>query len=187
MEVPIEYFKSDPSMEIIESSVNTVRLHLSGSSFLIKSIRPGQVRVRTNINGAQIGKNQIPITLEDVSLPPGIILKKIEPVAVEVVLAKPTLKRVPVQVDWSGRLSSDLIMTEVKITPQEVYVSGKSNLLKNVYTIYTKKISLNPIGKTGEITAELVLENPSLSLASDVKEVTVSFVVGKRAMSDTQG
>ena len=33
MEVPIEYFKSDPSMEIIETSVNSVRLHLSGSSF----------------------------------------------------------------------------------------------------------------------------------------------------------
>jgi diadenylate cyclase len=180
MEVPIEYFKSDPSMEIIETSINSVRLHLSGSSFLIKSIRPGQVRVRTNINGAQLGKTRIPITLEDVSLPPGILLKKIEPPFVEVVLAKPTLKLIPVQVDWDGRLPDDLIMTGVRLMPQVVHVSGKSNLLKTVSTIYTKKVPLDAIRERGTITAELVVENPSLSLASDVKKVTLHFEVEKR-------
>ena len=180
MEVPIEYFKSDPSMEIIETSVNTVKLHLSGSSFLVKSIRPGQVRVRTNINGAQVGKNRIPITLDDVSLPPGITLKKIEPPVVEVILAKPTLKVIPIQVDWDGKLADDLIMTRVSVLPQVVHVSGKSNLLKDVSTIYTKKVLLDAIRGSGKLTAELVVDNPSLSLASDVKKVTINFEVGIR-------
>lgn len=180
MEVPIEYFKADPSMEIIETSVNSVRLHLSGSSFLIKSIRPGQVRVRTNINGAQIGKNKIPITLEHVSLPPGILLKKIEPPVVEVTLSKPTLKVIPVQVDWDGKLADDLIMTHVRLTPKVVHVSGKSNLLKDVSTIYTRRVQLDTIGETGKISAELVLGNPSLSLASDINRVAIQFEVEKR-------
>ena len=180
MEVPIEYFKSDPSMEIIETSVNTVKLHLSGSSFLVKSIRPGQVRVRTNINGAQVGKNRIPITLDDVSLPPGITLKKIEPPVVEVVLAKPTLKVVPIQVDWDGKLDDDLIMTRVMVRPQVIHLSGKSNLLKDISTIYTKKVPLGAIRESGKRSAELVVTNPSLNLASDIKKVTISFEVQKR-------
>ena len=136
--------------------------------------------MRTNINGAKIGKNRIPITLEDVSLPPGIMLKKIEPPFVEVVLSKPTLKNIPIQVDWDGKLPDDLIMTQVSLMPQVVHVSGKSNLLAKVSTIYTEKVPLDRIRETGKISAVLVVDNPALSLASDVKQVVIHFEIEKR-------
>jgi len=38
LEIPVEYTKSDPKIEIVETSVNSVSLQLGGSSTLIKSI-----------------------------------------------------------------------------------------------------------------------------------------------------
>ena len=58
-EVPIEYMNRDPNMEIVHASVNSVRLNMSGSGTLIKSMRPDQVRVRLDIGNAAAGPNQL--------------------------------------------------------------------------------------------------------------------------------
>ena len=179
-EVPIEFINDDPDMEIVETSDTTVQLHLSGSSFLVKSLRPGQIRVRTDINRMGVGKNEIPITLKDVTLPPGIILNKITPPQVTVLLAKPTLRMVPVQVDWSGRLSDDLVMTSLTITPEAVPVTGKSHEVNRISTVYTQKTQLNDIRTSGRKRVSLVLDAPSLKLADANKTVVVEYHVEKR-------
>ena len=179
-EVPIEFLNDDPDMEIVETSDDTVRLNLSGSSFLVKSLSPDQIRVRMDIDKARVGKNTISITPEDVSLPPGIILNKISPPDVEILLAKPTMNLVPVQVDWAGKLADDLILTAITITPSAVAVTGKSHEVKKIATIYTEKISLNKINASGSRKASLVLEKPSLKLAEDKKTVLIEFRIEKK-------
>ena len=179
-EVPIEFLNNDPEMEILETSTAKVRVHLSGSSFLIQSLRPGQIRVRTNIQEANVGKNEIPITLKDVTLPPGIILNKIDPPQVEVMLAKPTLNMVPVQVDWVGKLPEDLILTSVKVTPNSVLVGGKSNEVGRMATVYTEKIALNRIRFTGKRKVNLAIDQSSMKLTDGQKTVTIEYVVEKK-------
>ena len=179
-EVPIEFINNDPDMEIVEASDNTVRLHLSGSSFLVQSLRPGQIRVRTDIDKAGVGRNEIPITLEDVSLPPGIMLNKIDPPQVEVLLAKSTMNLVPVQVDWTGKLSDDLVMTDIKITPSAVAVTGKTHEVKKISTVYTEKLSLDNIQSSGKKKVNIVLEQPSLKFVDDKKLVTIEFHIEKK-------
>jgi hypothetical protein len=74
-------------------------------------------------------------------------------------------------------------MTDVKLVPQEVPVSGKNDLLKDVYTVYTKKVPLGAITRSGRMTVDLVLDNPSLNLTPDAKKVTIHYVVQKRTNS----
>jgi uncharacterized protein (TIGR00159 family) len=62
LEVPVEYMNRDPETEILDTSVNAVRLELSGSGTLIKSIRPEQVRVRLDLSKAVVGRNTLTIT-----------------------------------------------------------------------------------------------------------------------------
>jgi diadenylate cyclase len=49
VEVPIEYINRDPSMNITNSSANAVRLDLSGSGSLIRSLTADQVKVRIDL------------------------------------------------------------------------------------------------------------------------------------------
>ncbi|MCK7512485.1 MAG: hypothetical protein MZV70_56250 [Desulfobacterales bacterium] len=79
-DVPIEYQNRDPNMEIVHASVNSVRLNLSGSGTLVKSIRPDQVRVRLDLSNSAAGPEHFMRSpASNISLPPGIVLKEVAP------------------------------------------------------------------------------------------------------------
>jgi len=181
LETPIDYMNRDSEMEILNTSVNTVNLNVSGSGPLIKSIRPDQVMVRIDLKKAVIGNNTFTITKENITLPPGVNLKRVTPEIVEVVLDTSIKKSLPVQVDWAGNLSADLILIQATLEPPSVEVIGKNKILSDITTIYTKKVFLETIKKSGSLSVNLALTPASLKFAPGSKDkVTVSYVVEKR-------
>ena len=181
MEVPIQYMNRDPKMEILDASVNSTRLHLSGSGALLKTIRPEQLQIRIDLAKAVLGANTFTINRDNITLPAGIHLKKIEPQTVEVILDTPVKKELPVQVDWVGKLDDSLILTDAVVTPAKVLVIGGSLILKDMSTIYTEKVPLENIKKSGTLTAKLAMQPASLKLPPDAKDkVTVSYAVKQR-------
>ena len=185
LNVPIEYVNRPTSLEILNTSVDEVRLQLYGSSALIRSLRQGQVQVRMDLSKASEGRNALPITQDNIVLPPGVFLNKVEPASVEVMLDVPIVKELPVQVDWVGKLPENMLLKEVKIVPQTLQVIGGSKILDNVATLYTAPIRLDNLVKSGSLTANLVLTPASLKLAPNSPErVTVSFVIEERRPTD---
>ncbi len=181
LEVPVEYMNRLPQMEIIDTSVDSVRLNLSGSGSLIKSIRPAQVQVRIDLSRATPGTNTFTITQDKIALPPGVDLKQVMPATVEVNLDVSVTKNLPVQVDWVGKLAGHLILKEMKITPDSVQVIGGRRILSKISTIYTEKVPLYPIKKSGTVTAKLAIRPASLKLGAATKDkVTVEYVVEER-------
>jgi len=178
LDVPIEYINRSPEMEILEASVHTVRFQLSVSGTILKSINPDQVQVRLDLSKAIVGQNSFTITNENIKLPPGVLLKKMEPSVVDVVLDVIVKKELPVQVDWIGKLPVYLVLTDVKIKPKQVTVIGGRSILEKISTLYTEKIRLDTIEKSGEITANLALRPASLKVAQESKkQVKITYVV----------
>ena len=168
-------------MEIVEASVNSVRLNLSGSGALIKSIRPDQLRVRIDLSKAIPGTNAFNITQKDITLPPGVNLKQVMPASVELTLDVSVTKTLPVQVDWVGKLASRLILKEAKITPDKTQVIGGRGILKTISTIYTEKVALDKIEKSGTMEVKLALNPASLKITPESKDkVTIEYVVEER-------
>jgi uncharacterized protein (TIGR00159 family) len=180
-ESPVVYLNRDPSMEIVQTSVNTVSLELEGSGALIKSIKPDQVQVKLDLTQSKVGPNSFSITRESISLPPGIILKGVTPTVVEVDLDILIKKEMPVQIDWVGRLPDHFILTETEVEPETVTVIGGKRILENISTLYTEKISLNNLKVKGTITANLALTPASLKIAPGSKEkVTITYLTQLR-------
>lgn len=178
LDVPIEYMNRSPEMEILEASVNTVRFQLSVSGTILKSINPDQIQVRLDLSKAIVGRNSFTITNEKIKLPPGVLLKEMEPSVVEVILDVKIKKELPVQVDWIGKLPVYLALTEIKIRPKEVAVIGGRSILEKILTLYTEKIRLDTIEKSGEITANLALRPASLKIAQgSEKQVKITYIV----------
>ena len=181
IEIPVEYMNRDSEMEIIDTSVNSVTLNLSGSGSLIKSIRPEQVKVKIDLGKVTGGKNSFLITDENVSLPPGIVLKSVNPPIVEVTLGIPVVRELPVQVDWAGKLPKNLVLESVKIEPNKVRVIGGRRILDKISSIYTDKIYLDNLYYSGTKTVRLALSPPSLKIAPESRDtVTVEYVVKKK-------
>lgn len=182
LEIPIEYMNRDPGMEIMNTSVDTVSLQLSGSGALVKSIRPEQVQIRLDLGKAVVGHNSFTITHEDIILPPGVFLKKIQPPVIEATLDITVKKKLPLQVDWVGKLPDRLMLTNVQIDPEKVDVTGGKLILDKISSIYTEKVPLDNIDKSGEMSVALALNPASLKIAPGSKvKVTIKYVVEKKA------
>jgi len=181
LEIPVEYTGRDPGMEIIDTSVNTVRLQLGGSGALIKSAGPEQIKVALDLSNAVVGSNTFTITNDNITLPPGVYLKSVMPSVVDVNLDIPVERELPVQVDWTGKLPRNLIVVEVKVRPEKTRIIGGGRILKNLSTIYTEKVPLDNIKGSGIINANLALNPASLKIASDSKDkVEIEYVVKRR-------
>ena len=168
-------------MEILARSVNTVSLDLSGSSALVKSITPAQIGVRLNLGKAVPGNNSFTITSDNISLPPGIILKNVHPSEVDVDLDVTIKKKLPVQVDWVGKLPENLILVEAEIEPADVEIIGGKRILEKMATLYTEKVPLDKLKETGSISANLALQPASLKIASGSKDkISIKYVTRLR-------
>lgn len=182
LDVPVEFMNRDAGMEIYAASASSVRLQLSGSGTLIKSVRPDQVKVKLNLADAVPGSNQVIISRDTITLPPGIQLKQVDPQILQVNLDVPIQKTLPIQPDWTGKLAAGLIMEEARMVPENVKVVGASLMLKDIQTIYTERIPLDGISTSGTTTVSLVLQPSSLKLANSAKNrVEVVFKVRRRA------
>jgi hypothetical protein len=181
LRVPLEFLNQGPGTDVQRTSTNTVELQLAGSEILINSLRTEQVRVRLDLSSVEPGLNNLQILPQNVTLPPGIVLKKIEPSFVEVDLDTPVKKEVPIQVDWTGQLASHLTMVRVRVKPALIELIGGKRLLDGIATVYTEKVSLDKIEKSGEIKAKIVLAPPTLRPPPDFNGiVTIHYTVVER-------
>lgn len=181
LEIPVEYTNRNPEMEIVETSIDAVSLHLAGSGTLIKSLRPEQVQVRLDLEEAVVGQNIYSITQGDITLPPGIFLKKVVPPVVEATLDKSIKKKLPVQVDWVGKMPGNFTLSEIKMDPETIEVIGGERILQNIATIYTEKVQLDNIKKSGTTLVNLALNPASLKISPGSKDkIKVNYVVKKR-------
>ena len=62
-----------------------------------------------------------------------------------------------------------LIITQAKISPERVQVTGPKRLLDRLSTLYTEKVYVDNIEKSGTVSSQIVLNPASLKLASGGK------------------
>jgi YbbR domain-containing protein len=181
VDVPIEYMNLKPEMEIFETSTNSLQLHLSGSGALIKSVRPEQIRVKIDLNRAVAGKNVFTISPNNIVLPPGVVLKKVDPSVVEASLDIPVTKVLPIQADWIGRLPPNVILTQARLKPETVQIIGPEFQLKQTSTIFTEKIKLDDLEKSGRLRVNLAVEAGNYKVApGSPDKVTIEYTLENR-------
>jgi uncharacterized protein (TIGR00159 family) len=178
--VPLEYTDIQKGFEIIESSTNTVTLHLGGSMPLLKSLGPQQIKVLLKLNAASAGENIYTVSGKNILLPPGIHLKKVEPSSVTLVLDGTIARQLPIQLNWTGELSEQRILTHAQITPKTITVTGPQKILKSITTLYTEKIPLDTIQTSGSREVAVILQPSSLKVPYKENMVTVTYTVVKR-------
>ena len=183
VEVPIEFVKRDARLEIIESSSTSVRIQLSGSLQLINRLDPSQIKVRFDLSKAVAGRNSLTITEDDIILPPGASLKKVEPSSIDIIVDTIGQKRLPVQVDWTGTLPPGILVESVRLEPETVEVTGGQLLLNEMDTIYTAKVPVDELQKSGEKRVALALVPASLRLApGQENSILITYTVRPRQL-----
>ena len=137
--------------------------------------------MQLDLQKAVAGANTFTITEENIVLPPGIGIRRVEPSVVKVILDTTLKKELPVQVDWVGRLPDSLILEQVTLSPEKTTVLGGSRILKDMETVYTEKVPLGTISESGQMAVNLALRPATLKIAAGGRDkVQVSYVIRQR-------
>lgn len=178
IDVPLEFTNRNKAIDIIGASASTVHLQLSGSGTLLKSVKPEQVQVRIDLAEATVGANRLLISPGQVSLPPGLSLKKITPAAIDITLDEIIEMPVAVQVDWAGKLPDRLIMVSAEVDPPTIDLICGRHAMKQTATLFTEKVLLDGITKSGVLKARVAVQPASAKIAgSSSGTVTVRYQV----------
>ncbi len=178
-EIPLEFSKLNQKMEITESSTSYAKLHISGARPLIDALKPDRIKINMNLSRCKFGENILPITRKNISLPPGLRLKSIEPSQIRISLDTLIEKRLPVQPHWVGKLQKGLSLTRATPIPDHVIVTAGQRVLQGIHTIFTEPIPLDSITSSGSVQVTMMADSASLKFnGSDT--VRVEYTITKR-------
>jgi diadenylate cyclase len=87
--VPIEFSNVPPGMEIAQQSVYTMEIQVRGSPWIMDSVNLGNRTARFNLGNLGPGWHQLALAPDTLDLPPGLLVDRTTPPAIQVRLAHP--------------------------------------------------------------------------------------------------
>jgi uncharacterized protein (TIGR00159 family) len=186
-EVPIQYTGRAQGMDIVSASDDAAKVQLIGARTLIRSVRSDKVSVIVDLSSLPVGTSPIKILPSAVSMPPGVSLNQLSPSQIEVTLDRTVTRDLPVQIDWTGRLPENFLMTDAKVEPSSIRVTGRSLVLEELGALYTEKLSLDDIRESGRKTSLIMFPESIRPSASQNETVTVFYWVEERGGASSPG
>ncbi|NOX20837.1 MAG: hypothetical protein GXO99_06225 [Nitrospirae bacterium] len=175
MDVAIEYINIPQGFEIIKKDIDRVTLSVYGSEQILRTLKPGDIRVVVDLEGATPGERIYKIGKKNIRIPSALTVTDIKPSSVKVVLDKNIKKTVPVRVRFIDKFREDLY--ELRISPRVVELTGPSTMLKDIDFLYTEPLKASAL--TPEETVSVKLMDDFDKLQVSVKEVKITVVPKK--------
>lgn len=180
MVAPIEFINKSSEAEIAESAYDSANIQVTGSEILVNAIKEGQIRVQVDVSKAHSGLNRFELNESNVIIPAGIKMKKITPSSIEVVIDTTTTKRVPVQIDWGGKIPDGIRIADARPVPDTVLLKGRSKVLESIETIYTQKVQVGGITSSGSVKIPVIIDSSSVTVAhGETENIEVHYTIEK--------
>jgi len=162
---------------ITDSEVSTIDLVLSGDARKINQI--DSLSASVDLRGLAPGERTVTLTPTNVfvPLPPGVKIDDIWPNRVQVKLERVEEKEVPVKIETTGELASNLEVYSRTATPSRITVRGPESVLDQLSSISTEKIDLK--GRTGDFTLTQPLAVTDSKATVQRGDVSVTFRIGE--------
>lgn len=172
VQVPLEVRNLSESF-VARDIPETVKVQVEGEWSVVDKVDPDQFSAFIRLEAFEAGNHQVPV---EVTVPPGVRLVNIIPSAVALQLTEITTKRLPVVVDVVGGPAAGYTMLEPVVEPEEVIVSGPSDILD---TLRTASVRVEIRNATEDVVRVL-----PVTLGNDTElEVTVTPSTAKVSIS----
>jgi YbbR domain-containing protein len=160
--VPIEYTNTPAGLEIARHEVKSANVVIRSHETLSRNIRTDTVRVSVDVGKGKRGEGLFPVRKDDVRLPYGASITKIEPSSVKVVLEETLSKNVAITADISGVPEKGYYLKSVEVKPAEMVIEGAKSVVRKVGTVKTEPIDITGLTEDFRQEVGLVLQNSTI-------------------------
>lgn len=152
--VPVEFTKIPKDM-VVGDVIESVDVRLYGPRSLINKATSGSLAKVISLHGLGPGVHEFQVSSEDLDLPRGVRVNRVNPDRFAVTLAKKLTRKVPVRPILSGKPAPGLEVAEVVFDPPRVTISGTKEDVKDLDWIWTAPIPVKDIKKDQSLQIRL--------------------------------
>ena len=162
IEVPLEYRNIPPQLEITGDATNMVEVRIRGSSNLIREVSPRDVSTTIDLGGLKPGERIISLTSQNVQVPFGAEVIRVNPPRVRLNLERTVSRVLPIVPTLQGQPADGFQVDKVLLNPNSVQVEGPESRVNTFDSIPTAPVQIE--GSHSEVvqTADLDLPDPQL-------------------------
>ncbi len=157
LRVPLELRNVPSNLMITSPRDDFVEVRVVGPRTLLGRIDRNRLSIPVDLSGVKPGPAVFRLSSDSLALPRGVRVARITPAQVTLELERVGHKTVPVRVRFAGRLPGHLQVTETKVSPEMVEVSGPASTIEDITTAYTQPIDVTAL-TPGTFEKELPLE-----------------------------
>jgi YbbR domain-containing protein len=163
--VPFEYRNIPTNMEIAGELVNKVEVGIRGPRGVISGVSQDQVRAHIDLSQGLRGLNYVRITTDNIRIPVGTEVTKINPSSMRIRLEDVKTRSVQVKAQFIGKLPQPLRLETVWVEPHFVVLQGPESRLTKVREVLTEPIDLSSITENTKISVGVDVNFPQIRLA----------------------
>ena len=136
----VDYRNASPGFSVTHS-VRDLQVRIAANRRLFETLELEKLSCEVDLKGLESGKYRLPAR---VLLPPGVRLVSVSPEQVTVELVRLIEKVLPIRIAWEGAFPDDALIESLTLTPSEVTVRGREDVL----SILTEALVTPKAGET---------------------------------------
>ncbi len=158
LKVPLELRNIPAQLMLTSPRVDFIDVRLMGPRTLLGRIDRNRLAIGLDLDGMRPGPAVFRVSGDELNLPRGVKLVRVNPSQVTIELEKVAHKSVPVQLKMVGRLGPEFQVSDTKVAPDTVQVTGPASDIEDVHAAVTEAVDMSRISE-GVFERELPLES----------------------------
>ncbi|MDP3938275.1 MAG: CdaR family protein [Deltaproteobacteria bacterium] len=173
-EVPVRVAPG-PGSFIMDQSVLTVKVAVTGTPILLRRFLPADVVARIPLSNEREGEQILQISKDHLGLPGELEVVRITPPIVSVKVERKERKRMPILTVLSGDPASGFRVTGVRKQPSTVMVEGARSEVAALEGVPTRPVDVS--GRSESLQREVPLADTGKKTVMVAEDVTVKVSV----------
>ena len=158
VKVPVEISNIPKGSVMTKEAVSEVDVRLYGPRTLIRRVASERLAKVVDLTGAKPGDHVFQVLPEDLKLPYGVRVLRVNPARFTITLGRAAFREVPVRPILNGKPAKGLEVAEVVFNPAKVKITGVEKDLKDLDWIWTLPIDIT--GLKEDATRRVQLRMP---------------------------
>lgn len=144
---------------IVSPQITMVDVRVSGPRALLSRINPSELSISLDLSGVRPGPAVFRVQADQLNLPRGVRIVRLTPSEVTLEMARIGHRVLPVRMEIVGKPANDLRVTDTKILPDSVEVTGPMGGIDALKAVETVPLDLSD-ATVGLVERDLALEPP---------------------------
>lgn len=157
--LPLELKNIPDNMMTVGKIKDHINVRLKGRQGVIKDIDPGQLSVGIDLSSAREGMRSYKINPDNINLPAGVEVVRIDPKTIKIDMVKLVRKDVDVKVNILGRPAPGYRVKKVSVTPSRITIEGPESEIRHL-SLLEEGLSVNVTGRRYSFTKEVKIGLP---------------------------